>query len=333
MFTGNLYLFCKGEGKMKKKRSRIGAVVMAAALALTMGQSVTLYAEENPAGDVSQETQQIVSDEGSGNDLQNEDQATEADDSENNAGADEQDVQTQAVEEDGETADVQDVEGSDDTAGTEDETKDSSSENTEVSDNTNMDVNKPVIERVEFDQQGQTLKGGDTVTFRVFAYDADSKIESVNIELVYMIRGDSRTHEDITAEYDETAGCYVGSMKLGNVGTGQVTVSEIRVVDSNSNYVDYTTPNEFWFETEGDIGDVQVEEFNFPINGQTISDDDLFTELDNTWIKLNKEISDEAIDLEFIEEDTGIKMTVSYFWNPDNQRYEVAVLNGKNIFA
>lgn len=332
MFTGNLYLFCKGEGKMKKKRSRIGAVVMAAALALTMGQSVTLYAEENPAGDVSQETQQIVSDEGSGNDLQNEDQATEADGSETNAGADEQDVQTQAVEEDSETADVQDVEGSDvepsdDTAGTEDETKDSSSENTEVSDNTNMDVNKPVIERVEFDQQGQTLKGGDTVTFRVFAYDADSKIESVNIELVYMIRGDSRTHEDITAEYDETAGCYVGSMKLGNVGTGQVTVSEIRVVDSNSNYVDYTTPNEFWFETEGDIGDVQVEEFNFPINGQTISDDDLFTELDNTWIKLNKEISDEAIDLEFIEEDTGIKMTVSYFWNPDNQRYEVGGLS------
>ena len=307
---------------MKKKRSRIGAVVMAAALALTMGQSVTLYAEENPAGDVSQETQQIVSDEGSGNDLQNEDQATEADDSETNAGADVQDVQTQAVEEDSGKADTKDVESSNDTEDTADKAKEPSAENTEALDDTSVDVNKPVIEKVEFDQQGQTLKDGDTVTFRFYAYDADSGIKRIYTEIYYDTGKNTLTYETIEGEYDESLGCYVASMELENVGTGRVDVGVVRAIDYNSNYTDYVSSEGLWFETEGQSLDANVEEFYLSVKGQELSYEELDEAFDDSWIKLDQEIPYDTLEVEFTTADKESRIGVSYSWNSDEQRYE-----------
>ena len=61
------------------------------------------------------------------------------------------------------------------------------------------DTTKPVIEKVEFPQNGQTLKVGDTLKFYVYAYDADSGINSIYAYLNYQkggqhVSGKSRMH-------------------------------------------------------------------------------------------------------------------------------------------
>ena len=63
------------------------------------------------------------------------------------------------------------------------------------------------------------------------------------------------------------AKCVMSSRGRGEEqrGEGKVEVSQIRVVDTNSNYVDYATPSDFWFETDGDLADAKVAEFNFPL--------------------------------------------------------------------
>ena len=86
------------------------------------------------------------------------------------------------------------------------------------------------------------------MTFRIYAYDADTAVETVSVTLSYEQSDNFWTGETILGEYNEAEGCYIASMTLQNIGTGKVEVSQIRVVDTNSNYVIYDTPNDFWFE-------------------------------------------------------------------------------------
>lgn len=287
---------------MKKIRSRIGAAMMAATLTLTMSQPVILNAAESPADESSAEVQQIVpetesdvvvGDETQGDVLQ--DTADAKPEDKNNA---QPEVKTETEDAETETSDVQDDEAqvSDDTSDVADEKSEPADdkvdakdgENTDASDQTNVDINKPVLEKVEFDQQGKTLKEGDTVTFRIYAYDADTAVERVSVTLSYKQSDNYWMGETISGEYDETEGCYIASMTLQNIGTGKVEVSQIRVVDTNSNYVDYATPSDFWFETDGDLADAKVAEFNFPLKGQSVAIDDLFDGLYDSWVTLNK---------------------------------------------
>lgn len=315
---------------MKKIRSKAGAFLMAAALTLTMSQPVILNAEEDPTGDVPQEVQESVVGETNDTDVQTpEETVTDTVESKDEGAEEIQSEETDDAMAD--NSDAQEVQSDEqnnanaleddiDEAGGE-ETEQSSTE-TEGTDSTTADINKPVIEKVEFAQQGQTLKDGDTVSFHIYAYDADTEVESVRVNISYTGSENYSIGDSIWGEYDGSLGCYVASMELQNVGTGRVDVTGIRVVDSNSNYVDYSNPDEFWFQTDGDLADAQIEEFHFPLNGETISYDDLYDGLYGSWVTLNKEIPDDYITLVFDSDDPYAEIEVSYYWNEDTQKYE-----------
>lgn len=298
---------------MRKMRLRIGAFVMAAALTLTMSQPVILNAEEDPAGDISQETQQTISQEmqqpvsEESSDVDRQDPETAATDTAEPEKEDPDAVQPEAAE-------VPDVE-------TEDSSEAVQTENAEPSDT--ADINKPVIEKVEFLQQGQTLTDGDTVEFLVHAYDADSEIEEVRVVLQYSTGENEYTTEMLPWEYDEARGCYVASMELSNVGTGKVSGYSITVVDTYSNYVTYDTPEDFWFETEGSGSDVSISEFYFPVNGQTMTLDELQDKIYDSWLDIDGELSDDIITMQFaMQEGSYEHISLDFEWNENTGRYE-----------
>ena len=137
---------------MSKMKSRIGAFLLASAMVLTMNQPVVLNAEESVNGDTVQQETAVE------NSAVSEEQQTDAQ-------ADQQaDVQTD------QQADVQADQQTD--AQADQQMKDQADEtsdvrNTEGETSGKADVNKPVLEKVEFLQQGQTLTNGDTVEFLV----------------------------------------------------------------------------------------------------------------------------------------------------------------------
>ena len=107
------------------------------------------------------------------------------------------------------------------------------------------------------------------------------------------------TTEMLSWEYDEARGCYVASMELSNVGTGKVSGYSITVVDTYSNYVTYDTPEDFWFETEGSVSDVSISEFYFPVNGKTLTMDELSEEIYDSWLAIDGELPGEVESLFF----------------------------------
>lgn len=319
---------------MRKIGPRIGAAMMAAALTLTMSQPVILNAAENPADDTSAEVQQTVPETGVDVVAQDETKSDVSSETSGLESEEKNDVQTEDTTEsedaESKTPDVQDDTAQEDDASddanektepAEDKEDVQSEESTETSDQTNVDINKPVLEKVEFDQQGQTLKEGDTVTFRIYAYDADTAVETVSVTLSYEQSDNFWTGETILGEYNEAEGCYIASMTLQNIGTGKVEVSQIRVVDTNSNYVIYDTPNDFWFETDGDLADAQVTEFNFTLNGQSVTFEDMYDGLYDSWVTLNKEIPDDSLTLQFTSTNSSAEIELIYNWDESNQRY------------
>lgn len=308
---------------MSKMKSRIGAFLLASAMMLTMNQPVVLNAEESVSGDaVQQETADekgAVSEDQQTDvqtELQTDDQTDQQTDDQMKDQADEQsgsDVQT----DDGTSEDVQNPARVQKTEETSDV------RNTEGETSGNADINRPVLEKVEFLQQGQTLTDGDTVEFLVYAYDADSEIEEVRVVLQYSTGENEYTTEMLPWEYDEARGCYVASMELSNVGTGKVSGYSITVVDTYSNYVTYDTPEDFWFETEGSGSDVSISEFYFPVNGKTMTVDELSDAIYDSWFKIDGELPDDIITMQFaMQEGSYEHFSLDFEWNENTGRYE-----------
>lgn len=154
---------------------------------------------------------------------------------------------------------------------------DTSDENDSKETTGNADVVKPVIEKVELMQQGQTLHEGDTVEVRVDAYDADSGISNVEIT---MTEDDETGYESayLSAEYDEAEDCYIGTYTFDELGTGKINITQVRVIDNNSNYADAETWGDggylYWFYTENDMNTVAPERISFPTGGELITAED-----------------------------------------------------------
>lgn len=153
---------------------------------------------------------------------------------------------------------------------------DETTETTEEARDGQYDTTKPVIEKVEFPQQGQTLTTKDTLKFYVYAYDAESEIEEVEIRL-----GMSYSWYYMTVTYDESKGCYVGEYPLSDVYTDKITIEEITVTDTSNNYVkgelkkDGTGEYLYWvnFDKEENL-DYTVTDFRFEQQGKTLKNGD-----------------------------------------------------------
>lgn len=317
---------------MSKMKSRIGAFLLASAMVLTMNQPVVLNAEESVNGDtVQQETaaeNSAVPEEQQTDvqaDVQADQQADAQADVQTDQQADEQ-ADVQADQQADAQVDVQtdqqaDVQADEQMKDQADETSDV--RNTEGETSGKADINRPVLEKVEFLQQGQMLTDGDTVEFLVYAYDADSEISEVRVVLQYSTGENEYTTEMLPWEYDEARGCYVASMELSNVGTGKVSGYSITVVDTYSNYVTYDTPEDFWFETEGSGSDVSISEFYFPVNGQTMTLDELQDKIYDSWLDIDGEMSDDVITMQFaMQEGSYEHISLDFEWNENTGRYE-----------
>lgn len=107
-----------------------------------------------------------------------------------------------------------------------------------VADN-QYDTTKPVIEKVKFPQNGQTLKVGDTLKFYVYAYDADSGINSIYAYLNYQKGGQYVSGNSLTCTYDETEKRYELTCTLSERNVDSAAITTIKAVNKNSNYVNW----------------------------------------------------------------------------------------------
>ena len=129
-----------------------------------------------------------------------------------------------------------------------------------VADN-QYDTTKPVIEKVKFPQNGQTLKVGDTLKFYVYAYDADSGINSIYAYLNYQKGGQYVSGNSLTCTYDETEKRYELTCTLSERNVDSAAITTIKAVDKNSNYVNW----ECWDSSAGTHKyAVKIEPTEFP---------------------------------------------------------------------
>lgn len=93
-----------------------------------------------------------------------------------------------------------------------------------------FDVDKPVIERFEFLENGQTLTENDTIHFNVWAYDSDSGIDYVEISL------SGKYGYIITCKKDDSQDkLYTGTYSCKDLAGNHLYVSGIRIRDNVGN--------------------------------------------------------------------------------------------------
>ncbi len=91
------------------------------------------------------------------------------------------------------------------------------------------DINQPVIERFELEENGRTLTEKDILHFKLWAYDADSDISSVYVEA-----GGRR----IDLQKSEEEKLYTAEYPCSSFKNGTVSITEIRVEDRAKNYTE-----------------------------------------------------------------------------------------------
>ncbi len=99
------------------------------------------------------------------------------------------------------------------------------------------DINQPVIEGFEFEENGQTLDQNGTLHFKMQAYDADGDIAKAIVE-ISRESGYSNT-ETIILKHSEGK-MYTGTLSCSRIidYEGKYYISKIRLVDSRNNYAE-----------------------------------------------------------------------------------------------
>ena len=299
-FGGHYTFYSKKRGVKQVKRykeiiKKLGAVTLALAMTATMVPGQALAEESVPDGqqvqqDTQQETEQDAQQSGEEAVQPGDEQKSENDGEkaaqqdgvqENGTESAEAVKETEGQKEEGEAAAGE--AGADATvgeaAGTDAENvsgdAELSSEGESERKAQNEDINKPVIESVKVVQQDETLHEGDTVQVRVDAYDADSGISYVEIYMreSYETGSDGRW---LDVAYDETEGCYIGTLLLDNVGTGRLNITELRVVDNNNNYEEAVLSDEngylYGVNLENDVNTVTPVNVDFPENEEVLTE-------------------------------------------------------------
>ena len=98
-----------------------------------------------------------------------------------------------------------------------------------------MTLQKPIINKVEFPQNGKTLTSEDTLELLVYAQDMESGINRVRAE-VYFEDGNGVLHYyTMESSYDEERGCYVLTCPLKSVRAVRGYIGSLSVVDNREN--------------------------------------------------------------------------------------------------
>ena len=99
------------------------------------------------------------------------------------------------------------------------------------------DIFPPVIENFELKENGQTLTKNDTLHFKLSAYDADSGIESISVQI-----NERNSHYSKSVSFSHSGeNLYTATLPCSELGDikGDFYVSAIWVTDKASNYSDF----------------------------------------------------------------------------------------------
>ncbi len=145
---------------------------------------------------------------------------------------------------------------------------------TEKAGNGQYDTTKPVIEKVEFPQQGTTVKADETIRLYVYAYDTGTEEGKLSVEARISADGDTVY---MNTSYDIEKGCYVCEYTLSNTSAEKISISSIEVTDKASNYINYSCYEngeyKYWVSVEQQTSEeVHIKKFEFKQNGQTLDE-------------------------------------------------------------
>lgn len=167
------------------------------------------------------------------------------------------------------------------------DTKESVSENTkesvlEKTGDGQYDITKPVIEKVEFPQNGQTLASDSTLEIFVYAQDMESGINRVEARAYFNDGEETYSSYPMNDTYDAERGCYVLTCSLKSIRAVSGHIDSIRVVDNSENYADWTVSDSTGYLYTFDITPredpiIQAKNVQFTPNQQTLKEGDKVT--------------------------------------------------------
>lgn len=116
------------------------------------------------------------------------------------------------------------------------------------------DTTKPVFEKLEFPQNGQTVKVGDKLPVYVYAYDADSGIKSISLSIDYEDKDlNIYTSRFVTFTYDEQKKCYVGEAEAIDGGYTVLEIRSVYITDNSGNALDKSLYDEGEYSYKANI--------------------------------------------------------------------------------
>ena len=151
--------------------------------------------------------------------------------------------------------------------------------NAELSNIKSIDVTKPVIEDINF-EAGKTFEVGEEVPISIKAYDAESGIDFVKINIYYTQSDDDNYYNgsEITLVYNEVTKLYEGKIPVINGGYDKALINRIYAVDKNHNLTEIYESEKYYFLISGgennNLKHSKVESLEFKENGQTLTDKD-----------------------------------------------------------
>lgn len=145
---------------------------------------------------------------------------------------------------------------------------DSSGETDSLDGDGSYDINQPVIESFELEENGQTLTMDQSLHFKIRVFDSDSNVKSISVN----IYGGYYYHS-LEFEPGDEENVYTATVPCTQFGTGSFYVGSIRVEDERSNYVDGAVTGEdggylyqFTIQNKPQEGNVTLSDLKMQIN-------------------------------------------------------------------
>lgn len=129
------------------------------------------------------------------------------------------------------------------------------------------DINQPVIESFELEENGQTLTTDQSLHFKMHVFDSDSKVKSVSVR-VY-----GYYYYDLEFEPSDEENVYTATVPCSQFRADSYYVGSIRVEDERDNYIDGTVTGEdgeylyrFTIQNKPEEGKIALSGFKMELN-------------------------------------------------------------------
>ena len=185
------------------------------------------------------------------------------------------------------------------------------------------DINQPVIESFELEENGQALTVDDTLHFKMRAYDADSGIMGITAYIYCSdVNGDS---DYITfKESEEEKNLYTSEVPCSRLNGNNFYIGYIQVTDYANNYVYGETSGEngylytFTVDMEVEIEEVPISVTNFQMEANPSNEDGKLRVNDTVTYTADVTCNNEVVD----HVTMGIDTYANGSWHSDSSDME-----------